>query len=214
MLAEVGLVGYGVQYVVGHVFGVGCGEADAHVGHALCHLAQQFGKRASAFNALSGWSQTVAVDVLAQKGYLLESLAVQILHLSQYAFNVARALTASCVGHNAVVAEVVAASHDAYEAAHASCTDSLRDDVAVGFGSREFDVAGVMSVLALCYHIGQVEVGVGAAHEVGVVVVDEVLAHALSHTSQHSNDEVPALLLFGMQRLKSSIYLVLGILSY
>ena len=44
VLAEVGLVGYGVQDVVGHVLGVGCGEAHAHVGHALCHLAQQFGE--------------------------------------------------------------------------------------------------------------------------------------------------------------------------
>ena len=213
VLAEVGLVGYGVQDVVGHVFGVGCGEADAHVGHALSHLVQQFGKRTSAFDALSGWSKTVAVDVLTQESHLLESLVVQILHLSQYAFNVARALTSSCVGHNAVVAEVVAASHDAHEAAHASCTDSLRNYVAVGFGGREFDIAGVLSVLALRYHVGQVEIRVGSAHEVGVVVVDKVLAHALSHTSQHAENELSTLLLFGMQRLEASIYLVLSILS-
>ena len=112
------------------------------------------------------------------------------------------------------MAEVVAASHDAHEATHASCTDSLRNYVAVGFGGREFDVAGVLSVLALRYHVGQVEVGVGSAHKVGVVVVDKVLAHALCHTSQHTDNELSTLLLFGVQSLKSSIYLVLGILSY
>jgi GNAT superfamily N-acetyltransferase len=77
-----------------------------------------------------------------------------------------------------------------------------------------FQLSNDFHVLALCYHIGQVEIGVGSAHEVGVVVVDEVLAHALSHTSQHTDNELSTLLLFGMQRLKSSIYLVLDILSY
>ena len=41
VLAEVRLFGYGVQDVVGHVLGVGCGEAHAHVGHALRHLVHQ-----------------------------------------------------------------------------------------------------------------------------------------------------------------------------
>ena len=85
---------------------------------------------------------------------------------------------------------------------------------AVGFGGRQFDVACILSVFALRYHVGQVEVGVGSAHKVGVVVVYEVLAHALSHTSQHTDNELSTLLLFGMQRLEASIYLVLGILSY
>ena len=46
-----------------------------------------------------------------------------------------------------------------------------------------------------------------------MVVVDKVLAHSLGHTSQHAENELATLLLFGVQGLKASIYLVLSILA-
>ena len=89
VLAEVRLFGYGVQDVVGHILGVGCGEAHAHVGHALRHLVQQFGERAAALDALSGRRESVAVHVLSEQCHLLEAAVVQVAHLAQDALHVA-----------------------------------------------------------------------------------------------------------------------------
>ena len=213
VLAEVWLVSDGIEDVVRHVLGVGCGEAHAHVGHALSHLAEEFGKRYAAFHALTGRCQTVAVDVLSEESHLLEATVVQVLHLTQDALHVARTLASTSVRHDAVVAEVVASSHDGYESAHASRSDALRNDIAISLRSAQFDVAGVVSVLALCNHVGQIEVRVGSAYEVGVMVVDKVLTHTLRHTSQNAQYQLASLLLLSMQSLQSSVYLVLRILA-
>ena len=213
VLAEVRLFGYGVQDVVGHVLGVGCGEAYAHIGHALRHLVQQFGERAAALDALSGRRESVAVHVLSEQCHLLEATVVQVAHLAQDALHVARAFASASIGHNAVVAEVVAAAHDAHETAHAVATDALRHNVAVGLSGAQFDVHGVLSVLALRNHVRQIEVGVGTANEVGEVVLYEVFAHTLSHAAEHAEYQLASLLLLCVQSLKSSVYLVLCVLA-
>ena len=213
VLAEVRFFGYGVQDVVGHILGVGCGEAHAHIGHALRHLVQQFGERAAAFDALSGRRQTVAVHVLSEQCHLLEATVVQVLHLAQDALHVARAFASASIGYDTVVAEVVAATHDAHETAHAVATDALRHNVAVGLSGAQLDVHGVLSVLALRNHVRQIEVGVGAANEVGEVVLYEVFAHTLSHAAEHAEYKLASFLLLCVQSLKSSVYLVLCVLA-
>ena len=88
-MAQIGLLGYGMQDVLTHVFGVGCGKPHAHVGHGAGHLAQQLRERCAALHGFSRWRQTVAVYVLSQQRYLLEALVVQVGHLAQYALYVA-----------------------------------------------------------------------------------------------------------------------------
>ena len=66
-----------------------------------------------------------------------------------------------------------------------------------------------ISVLALCNHVGQIEVRVGSAYEVGVMVVDKVLTHTLRHTTQNAQYQLASLLLLSVQSLQSSVYLVL-----
>ena len=111
------------------------------------------------------------------------------------------------------MAEIVAATHNAYEAAHLAVSDALRHDVAVGLGGRQLNVHGVVAVLTLCHHVGEVEVRVGTAHQVGMMVVDEVLAHALCHAAQDAQDDVAALLLLCVQSLQTAVYLVLRVFA-
>ena len=44
VMAEVRLLGYGVEDVLRHVLGIGCGEAHAHIGNGTRHLPQQLGE--------------------------------------------------------------------------------------------------------------------------------------------------------------------------
>ena len=172
MLAEIWFLGNGIENVVGHILWVGCGETHTHIWYTLCHLAQQFGKRASTFNALSCRSESITVYILTKKRYLLESTVVQVLNLTQYAIYVARTFTTTCVRHDAVVAEVVATTHNANKTTYTIGTNALWYNVAIGLGSRQLYVASVSSILALCNHIWQIKIRVGTAHQIGMMIID------------------------------------------
>ena len=62
------------------------------------------------------------------------------------------------------MAEVVAATHDAYKTTDAVAADAHGHDVAVGFCLGEFYIDGVVTVFALRYHVGQIEITVRTAH--------------------------------------------------
>ena len=123
--------------------------------------------------------------------------------------------------------EVITPAHDAYKAAHPVAADALRDDVAIGFGGRQLYVDGVVAVLTLGDHVGQVEIGVGSAHQIGVVVLYQVVLHALGHAAEDAEDGLwgcegvgllPFLFggpssLFGMERVEAMINLVFGVLA-
>ena len=102
VVAEIGLVGDGVQDVLAHVLGIGCGEAHTHVGYGLSHTTKQFGKRAdmqhltalfldddAVVRPLAVGQQTVGVDVLTEQRHLLEAAVVQVAHLGENALDVA-----------------------------------------------------------------------------------------------------------------------------
>ena len=71
-----------------------------------------------------------------------------------------------------------------------------------------------MAGLGLGYEVGQGEVGVGAGHEVGVVVVYEVLLHALGHASEHAYYEPLAAAARGVEGLEAVEYLLLGVVAH
>ena len=91
---------------------------------------------------------------------------------------------------------------------------TLRDYIPVGLGLAQGDVDGIVAGLALRHHVGQIEIAVGSAYQIGVVAVYEFVLDALCHTSQYTQDEAAALLLLGMQGLEAVVYLVLGVLAY
>ena len=109
---------------------------------------------------------------------------MQVAHFGKYALYVARALTTTGERNYAVVAEVVAAAHDADEAADAVTAYSSRNDVAIGLSLREHHVHGRSAILHLSYHVGKAQIGVRTAHQVGMVVLDEVVLDALCHAAQ------------------------------
>ena len=90
----------------------------------------------------------------------------------------------------------------------------LRHHVAVGLRHRQLRVNGLLPLLAGRYEVRQREIGVRTRHEVGMMVSDERVLHALGHAPQHSEDAVSAVHVLAVQRLKAVIYLLLGIVAH
>ena len=219
VLAQVGLLGNGVQDVLGHILGIRGGEPHPHLRHLAGYPSQQFGKARTSRHGLSCRTQTVAVDILAQQRHLFESTVTQVAHLGEDALHVARPLTATGKGHNAIVTEVITAAHDAHETANLGSVDALRKDVAIGLGGRQLYIDGLMTGLALGNEVGERQIGIGTGHQVGMMVLQQVAFHALSHTAQHADDEsrtlffqpAPAL---GIKSLQTVIDFLLGIVAH
>ena len=139
---------------------------------------------------------------------------MQVFHLAQYAFHVARAFPASCKRHDAIVAEVVAATHNAHEARYTIAADALWHDVAVGFGGRKVYVHCVVSVFAACYHLGQVQIRVGSANQIGMMVLYQILADTLCHAAQYAENDLTSFSFFGIKCFQTVVNLVFCVLSY
>ena len=212
--AHVGFFGNDAQCVVAHVLGVTRAETDAHAPHGSCHAAQQGGKVGGFVVVAPLGCKSVRVHVLPQQRHLLVATALEVAHFAQNALHIARPFTASGVGHDAVVAEVVAATHDAHIAANVGAADALGHDVAIGLRSGELDVDGLVPGFGLGDEVGQREVGIGACHEVGMMVVEQVVLHPLCHASQHADNQLAPLAAQGVQRVEAVVYLLLGIVSH
>ena len=89
VVAEIGLLGNGVEYVVGHILGVGGGKAHAHIGHRARHKPQQLGEGCGAFLALAGGRESIGIDILAKQRHLAEAPVAQVGHLAQDAVDIA-----------------------------------------------------------------------------------------------------------------------------
>ena len=89
VVAEIGLLGNGVEYVVGHILGVGGGKAHAHIGHRARHKPQQLGEGCGALLALAGGRESIGIDILAEQRHLAEAPVAQVGNLAQDAVDVA-----------------------------------------------------------------------------------------------------------------------------
>lgn len=100
VVADIGMRGNDGDGVVRHIFGMRGGEAHAHVGSILGHKGKQPGK----IHGFSGRfvSAAVGVDILTQQRDLAEPFLPEVGDLSEYAFNLAAALTAAGIRHNTV----------------------------------------------------------------------------------------------------------------
>ena len=105
------------------------------------------------------------------------------------------------------MAEVVATAHDADEAAHSVTTDTGGDDIAVGLRLGEYHVHGWDAVLHLRYHLRQTEVSVRTAHQVGMMVLDEVVLDAFSHTSEDTKERTRAALAVLLSAFRDTLVL-------
>ena len=213
--ADVGMRGNDVERLVAHILGVRGGEADAHGRIGFGHAGQEGREGNGGVVALGiGRMARVGVDVLSQQGDFFESALAEVAHFGQDALNVAAAFAPARVRHDAVVAEVVATAHDADESAYVSRMQTLRNDVFVGLGGGQVDVDSLLAQFGRGKELGQGEVGIGTGHQVGMVVLDEVLAYALGHASHDTDDErTGAVAAAVVEYLQAIEYFLLGIVA-
>ena len=192
--AEVRIACYGVQRVVAHILRMRGGEAHAHLRHGLRDEGEEAGEVDGVVVADRGRGRTpaVAVHVLPEQRQLLVPTVAKVAAFGKYGSHVARAFPAAGVGHDAVVAEVVAAAHDADKARQTATVGAKRHHVAVGLRQRQLSVDSLLPHLALRDERGQVEIAVRAGDKVGMMIGDETLFHALRHTAQNAEDDTPA----------------------
>ena len=136
----------------------------------------------------------IRIHILPQQCHLFETFSLQVAELVEDALGFTATLTSTGVGHYAVGAEVVAATHDGDKAADAVGTDARGNDVTVGFSGRELHIDRLLAILGGGDEIRQLKVAVGTRHQIYTMVVDQLILHALSHTSDDTDDE-PALAL-------------------
>ena len=123
VVAKVRLGCNNLKRFVAHVLWMGCGETHSHLRNFLSYKAQELRESRS-------FAQ-VGVHILPQQGDFFVASISQVATFAQDAFHIPAAFTTSSIGHDAIVAEVVAASHNADETADVWSADSLRHDVAI-----------------------------------------------------------------------------------
>ena len=139
---------------------------------------------------------------------------MQVAKFIENASRLTAALASASVGHDAVGAEVVAATHNADEAANLVGSDSGWNHVAVGLGEREVDVDGLFAIFGGSEEAWKVEIGIRTSHNIHTVVANEGFFHSLSHAANNAHYEVAATLLAHCSELaEAREYLLLGIVA-
>ena len=140
---------------------------------------------------------------------------MQVTELVEYTLWLTAALATAGVGHNAVGAKVVAAAHDRDEAAHLAAAHAGGYHVAIGLGGREVGVDGLVTRLGTGSERGQLQVGIGAGHDVDVVFCDEHILHALGHAANDAYEQ-PATTLAtqGVELIEAGKDALLGIVAH
>ena len=155
MLAHIRHLSDHAQCLVAHILRMARRKPHPHLRHLLRHHPQQFWEiylLTPAFCLLT----PVGIHILSQQRHLLEAPVPQVAHLTQYALHIATTLTSPRIGHDAVVAEVVAATHDTHETAYSvSQSDSLRHHILIGLTRGEFNVHRLVTRLRLSYQVRQ-----------------------------------------------------------
>ena len=124
-------------------------------------------------------------DILPQEGDFLTTSLLEVETFVDDALHGTAAFATTGVRHDAVMAEIVAPTGDADKTGDFRAAEAFGHHVAVGFGERKVDVDGFLSGFGLRNEVGEGKVGIGACHEVGGVLVEEVFFHALGHAAQH-----------------------------
>ena len=163
--------------------------------------------------------ETVGVDILSEQGHLLEAAVAQVAHLAEDALHVTAALASAGIGNDTVVAEVVAASHDADKTANLGAMQTLGHHIAVGFRGGEFGVDGLVAQFCLCEEVGQGEIGIRSGHQIGMMVGKQVVFHPFGHAAQHPDDEAAALALApfvaqGVEGVEAVVDFLFGIVAH
>ena len=140
--ADIRIVGNHLQRLVAHILRMRSCESDAHIRHRLSHSSEQLREVNLRSLSLGG---LIRVHILSQQRHLFETLCLQVLHFVQDAADVPASLTSSGVRHDAIMAEVVAATHDAHKPGNAITTDTFGYDVLISFCCRQLNIDGFLA---------------------------------------------------------------------
>ncbi len=184
--AQVGVRSYHLQSAVVHVFGVGGGKADAQAGRGFGHDGQQVGE-AHRMSALL--LETVGIDVLPQQSHFLIAFCPKVMQLAHDAFRVATPLTPSCVGYNAVGAEIVTPSRDGYVTAN-GLAYAGGHHIAVSLRGRQLHVDSSLALFGSSHQVRQIEVGIRTGHQVDPMVSEQLFFEPFGHAADNPDDQL------------------------
>ena len=209
-MAQVGPGGDDVEGLVAHILGMRRGEAYPHIAGSLGHQSQQGGE---IDHRAVGPLVAVRVDILPQQRHLLEALGLEVGQFAQNALGLTAALPPAGIGYNTIGAEIIAPPHDGDKTRNAVQPDARGNHLAIGLGSRELHVHRLLTMLGSPYQIGQVEVRVGAGHQIDTVLGNELLAHPFGHTAQHPHHQMFVMLAQRLEIGQTREHLLLGIVA-
>ena len=182
-------------------------ETDSHIGSRLGHSRQQ--------GCEIHIAESVGVDILSQQSDLPEATAAEVFDLGENASRLARTLAAAGIRDNTVAAKVIAATHYADETADTVSGYAGRNYIAIGLGSTQLDIDRLMARLGSSEQSGQIEIGIGARHEIDPMLRDKFFADALSHAADHTYYKMsPATATQCIESLKAAENLLLGVVAY
>ena len=185
VVADVGMTSHSVDNGVAQVFGIAGCETNAHLGSGFGNHRQESGE----VNITIIPFVEIGIHILPKQCHLFETACLQVAEFVENALRLTAALTAACVRHNAVSAEVVATSHYRDKTAGTAAAQSCGNDIAVSLGGRELHVYGFLSRFGSGNESGELKIAVWTCHEVHSVLIDEFVFHAFGHTPDDANDK-------------------------
>ena len=210
LLGNLGAGGHGVKELFRGVLGVGGHKPQPEVPGELRNLGQEVGKIHAQPQIFS-----IGVDVLPQKGDVLDSLFEKSPHLGENILRAAAALPAADIGHDAVRAEVVAPVHDGHPRLRAALAQQGNPlgDGAGGILSGKDPLARGQD---LAQELGKAPelVGIENAVHMAVARADFFYHVGLPHHAPAEENLLPRVAALGVhQRAHVSVDPLLGVLA-
>ena len=143
MLADIRVLRHHSDGLVVHILGVRRGEADTDLRHSEGDLLEEVTEVIRAVSV----HKAVGIHILPEQRDLTIALGLEVLHLTDDALQLTATLAATSVGHDAVGAEIIAATHDGYKARDMHATHLQRHHILVGLTGRELDVDCLLAPL-------------------------------------------------------------------
>ena len=112
------------------------------------------------------------------------------------------------------MAEVVATTHNANKPRNAATTVAFGYDVAIRLGRAQLNINRLIAHLGLCDEVGQTEISIRTRYEVGAMLIEQSVLHALGHAAQHADNQFAAFTTHGIERLQAVNNLLFRIVAY
>ena len=124
------------------------------------------------------------------------------MHFVEDTFHITAPFASAGIRHDAIMTEVVAASHDGDITGDMVSADAGRNHIPIGFCRRKFHINSFLSSFNGTDQFRKCQVSIRSGNQIYVVMFDQVILYTFSHTSQHTYDQVLAFLAQRMEKLQ------------